>query len=80
MVQILTKSIKLDVADVGQLDWNKYGERLKDEIYTAKDRLMKQIGIYMVHIQNEKPTVEATIPVVDVRLRESEPRRRIYHI
>ena len=49
MVQTLTMSIKLYIADVGQRGWEEYAEQLTFAISTAQDRVRKETPFYLVH-------------------------------
>ena len=80
MVQTLTRSIKMYVADVDQKDWDNYAERLTFSLNTAQDRVRKETPFYLVHGWDAKTTLEATAPLISVKRRECGPRRWRYGV
>ena len=80
MVQILIRSIKLYVSDVGQRHWDEYTEWLTFAINTSQDRVRKDTPLYFVPGRNVRFTFESKLPVVNVRRGESGPHRWGYHL
>ncbi|CAI5711492.1 unnamed protein product [Peronospora effusa] len=80
MVQTLTRSIKIYVAEVGQRDWDENAERLTFALNTAHDIVREETPFYLVHGWDVRTTLETMLPVVNTRRRESGPRRWRYRI
>ncbi|GMF47094.1 unnamed protein product [Phytophthora fragariaefolia] len=80
MVQTLTRSVKMDVSDINQRDWDEYAERLKFALNTAQERVRGDTPFYLMHGWNPRTTLEAMFPLGSTRRRDREPRRWRYHI
>ena len=63
MVQTLTRTLKMYVADVHQQDWDEYAERLTFAINTAHDRVRDDTPCYLIHGWDPRSTLEATLPL-----------------
>ncbi|GMF41602.1 unnamed protein product [Phytophthora fragariaefolia] len=80
MVQTLTRSVKMYVADVNQRDWDEYAERLTIALNTAKDRVRGDTLFYLAHGWGPRTTLEASLPLASTRRRDRNPRRWRYHV
>ena len=72
MVQTLTRSLKIYVADVNQQDWDEYAERLTFAINTAQDRIRAGTSFFLIHRWDLISTLEATISVGNTGSRPKE--------
>ncbi|CAI5707711.1 unnamed protein product [Peronospora farinosa] len=61
MLQTLTRSLKMYVADVGQRDWDEYAERLTFALNTAQDRVREETPFYLSHYQRERDQVNENL-------------------
>uniref|UniRef100_A0AAV1VNM2 Reverse transcriptase n=1 Tax=Peronospora matthiolae TaxID=2874970 RepID=A0AAV1VNM2_9STRA len=80
MVQTLTHSLKMYVAEVDQRDWDEYAERLTFAINTAQDRIRGDTPFYLIHGWDPRSTLEATLPVGNTGTRDRDPKRWRYKI
>jgi len=80
MVQTLTRSLKMYVADIDQQDWDEYAERLTFALNTAQDRVRGDTPFYLIHGWDPRNTLEAMIPVGSTRRKDRDARRWRYHI
>ena len=80
MVQTLTHSLKMYVAEVDQRDWDEYAERLTFAINTAQDRVRGDTPFYLIHGWDPRSTLEATLSVGNTRTRDRDPKRWRYSI
>uniref|UniRef100_H3H490 Uncharacterized protein n=1 Tax=Phytophthora ramorum TaxID=164328 RepID=H3H490_PHYRM len=80
MVQMLTRALKMYVADVNQQDWDEYAERLTFAINTAHDRVRGDTPFYLIHGWDPRSTLEAALPVGSTRRRDREPKRWRFHM
>jgi ribonuclease HI/transposase InsO family protein len=67
MVQMLTRAVKMYVADVNQQDWDEYAERLTFALNTARDRVRDDTPFYLIHGWDPRSTLEAALPVGSTR-------------
>ncbi|KAE8973337.1 hypothetical protein PR003_g27277 [Phytophthora rubi] len=61
MVQTMTRTLKMYVADEDQRDWDEYAERLTFAVNTAHDRIRGDTPFFLVHGWDPRTTLEATI-------------------
>ncbi|KAG2842821.1 hypothetical protein PC129_g4803 [Phytophthora cactorum] len=80
MVQTLTRALKMYVADVNQMNWDEYTDRLTLARNTAHHRIRGDTPFYAVHVWDARSTLEASIPMGSTRRRDFEPRRWRYSI
>ena len=80
MVQTLTRSLKMYVADVNQQDWDEYAERLTFAMNTAHDRIRGETPFYLIHGWDPRSTLEATLAVGNTGARDRDPKRWRYRI
>ena len=80
MVQTLTRAIKMYVLDDNQMDSDEYAERLTYEINTAHDRVRGDTPFYLVHGWDTLSTLEASLPLGSLALRDRDSRRWRYGI
>ncbi|GMF47855.1 unnamed protein product [Phytophthora fragariaefolia] len=80
MVQTLTRSVKMYVADINQQDWDEYAERLTFALNTAQDRVRGDTPFNLMHGWDPRTTLEAMIPLESTRRRDCEPRHWWYHV
>ena len=80
MVQTLTWSLKMYVADVNQQDWDEYAERLTFAINTAQDRIRGDTPFYLNHGWDPRSTLEVTLSVGNMGIRDRDPKRWRYRI
>jgi hypothetical protein len=72
MVQTVTRSFKMYVADVDQRDWDEYAERLTFALNTAQDRTRGDNPFYLAHGWDPRSTA---LPVGTTRRRDRDARR-----
>jgi hypothetical protein len=80
MVQTVTRSFKMYVADVDQRDWDEYAERLTFALNTAQDRTRGDTPFYLAHGWDPRSTLEAALPVGTTRRRDRDARRWRNHV
>ena len=80
MLQALTRSIKMYVADIDQIDWDEYAEKLTFATNMTKNRVRGNPSFHLIHGWDPRPTVEATLPLRSTKTRDPNPRRWRYNI
>ncbi|GMF38633.1 unnamed protein product [Phytophthora fragariaefolia] len=74
MVQTLTRSVKIYVADTNQRDWDVYAERLTFALNTAQDRVRGDSPFSQAHGWDPRTTLEALLPLDITRRRYRDLR------
>ncbi|OWY93032.1 reverse transcriptase [Phytophthora megakarya] len=75
MVQTITSTIKMYIADNDQRDWDEYAERLTYALNTAHDRTRDETPFFLVHGWDPRSTLEATLAIGNTSHRDVEARR-----
>ncbi|OWZ09000.1 reverse transcriptase [Phytophthora megakarya] len=75
MVQTITRSIKMYIADNDQRDWVEYAERLTYALNTAHDRTRDETPFFLVHGWDPRSTLEATLAIGNTSHRDVDARR-----
>ena len=70
MVQILTRALKMCVADVNQQDRDEYAKWLTFAINTAQDRIRGDNPFYHFHWWDPRSTLESTLSVENTGARD----------
>ncbi|KAK1942168.1 hypothetical protein P3T76_006490 [Phytophthora citrophthora] len=80
MAQMLTRAVKMYVADVNQKDWDEYAERRTFTLNTAQDRIRGDTPFFLVHGWDPRSTLEVSLPVGSTHRRDRDPRRWRNHV
>ncbi|OWY90795.1 reverse transcriptase, partial [Phytophthora megakarya] len=75
MVQTITRTIKMYIADIDQRDWDQYAERLTYALNTAHARTRSETPFFLEHGWDPRSTLEATLAVGNTSHRDAEARR-----
>ena len=72
MLQALTRSIKMYVADIDQIDWDEYAKNMTFTLNTAQYCVRGDNPFYLIHSWDPRSTFEATLPLGSSKIRASD--------